>query len=63
MNWKTRQMFSDREHGIVSGLSPVNMTGGGNVPYAEVIRMEEQFLQLPKTYLLKKKKHFLNKLT
>ena len=33
MNWKTRQMFSDREHGIVSGLSPVNMTGGGNVPY------------------------------
>ena len=32
MNWKTRQMFSDREHGIVSGLSPVNMTGGGNVP-------------------------------
>ena len=33
MNWKTRQMFSDQEHGIVSGLSPVNMTGGGNVPY------------------------------
>jgi len=33
MNWKTRQMFSDREHGIVSGLSPINMTGGGNVPY------------------------------
>jgi len=33
MNWKTRQLFSDREHGIVSGLSPVNMTGGGNVPY------------------------------
>ena len=33
MNWKTRQMFSDREHGIVSGLSPISMTGGGNVPY------------------------------
>jgi hypothetical protein len=33
MNWKTRQMFSDREHGIVSGLSPVNMAGGGTVPY------------------------------
>jgi hypothetical protein len=33
MNWKTRQLFSDREHGIVSGLSPVNMMGGGNVPY------------------------------
>ena len=33
MNWKTRQLFSDQEHGIVSGLSPVNMTGGGNVPY------------------------------
>jgi hypothetical protein len=33
MNWKTRQLFSDREHGIVSGLSPVNMAGGGNVPY------------------------------
>ena len=33
MNWKTRQLFSDREHGIVSGLSPVNMTGGGAVPY------------------------------
>ena len=32
MNWKTRQMFSDREHGIVSGLSPVNMVGGGSVP-------------------------------
>ena len=32
MNWKTRQMFSDREHGIVSGLSPVNMMGGGSVP-------------------------------
>ena len=32
MNWKNRQMFSDREHGIVSGLSPVNMTGGGSVP-------------------------------
>ncbi len=32
MNWKTRQLFSDREHGIVSGLSPVNMTGGGSVP-------------------------------
>jgi len=26
-------MFSDREHGIVSGLSPISMTGGGNVPY------------------------------
>jgi len=33
MNWKTRQLFSDREHGIVSGLSPVNMAGGGTVPY------------------------------
>ena len=33
MNWKTRQLFSDREHGIVSGLSPISMTGGGNVPY------------------------------
>jgi hypothetical protein len=33
MNWKTRKLFSDREHGIVSGLSPINMTGGGNVPY------------------------------
>jgi hypothetical protein len=33
MNWKTRQMFSDREHGIVSGLSPVNMAGGGSVPW------------------------------
>jgi len=32
MNWKTRQLFSDREHGIVSGLSPVNMAGGGTVP-------------------------------
>ena len=32
MNWKTRQLFSDREHGIVSGLSPVNMMGGGSVP-------------------------------
>ena len=32
MNWKNRQMFSDREHGIVSGLSPVNMAGGGSVP-------------------------------
>ena len=32
MNWKTRQMFSDREHGIVSGLSPINMRGGGPVP-------------------------------
>ena len=32
MNWKTRQMFSDREHGIVSGLSPVNMVNGGSVP-------------------------------
>jgi hypothetical protein len=32
MNWKTRQLFSDREHGIVSGLSPVNMMGGGTVP-------------------------------
>ena len=32
MNWKNRQMFSDREHGIVSGLSPVNMMGGGSVP-------------------------------
>jgi len=33
MNWKGRQMFSDREHGIVSGLSPVNMTNGGSVSY------------------------------
>ena len=33
MNWKTRKLFSDREHGIVSGLSPISMTGGGNVPY------------------------------
>ena len=33
MNWKTRQLFSDQEHGIVSGLSPINMTSGGNVPY------------------------------
>ena len=33
MNWKNRQLFSDREHGIVSGLSPISMTGGGNVPY------------------------------
>jgi len=32
MNWKTRQLFSDREHGIVSGLSPVNMVNGGSVP-------------------------------
>ena len=32
MNWKTRQMFSDREHGIVSGLSPINMVNGGSVP-------------------------------
>ena len=32
MNWKNRQMFSDREHGIVSGLSPINMMGGGSVP-------------------------------
>ena len=32
MNWKTRQMFSDQEHGIVSGLSPINMMGGGSVP-------------------------------
>jgi hypothetical protein len=32
MNWKTRQLFSDREHGIVSGLSPVNMMNGGSVP-------------------------------
>ena len=32
MNWKTRQMFSDREHGLVSGLSPINMMGGGSVP-------------------------------
>ena len=32
MNWKTRQLFSDREHGIVSGLSPVNMVNGGTVP-------------------------------
>ena len=32
MNWKNRQMFSDRAHGIVSGLSPVNMMGGGSVP-------------------------------
>jgi len=32
VNWKTRQMFSDREHGIVSGLSPINMRGGGPVP-------------------------------
>ena len=33
MNWKGRQMFSDREHGIVSGLSPINMTNGGSVSY------------------------------
>ena len=33
MDWKGRQMFSDREHGIVSGLSPINMTNGGNVSY------------------------------
>jgi hypothetical protein len=32
MNWKNRQMFSDREHGIVSGLSPINMVNGGSVP-------------------------------
>ena len=32
MNWKTRQLFSDREHGIVSGLSPINMVNGGSVP-------------------------------
>ena len=32
MNWKTRQLFSDREHGIVSGLSPLNMVNGGSVP-------------------------------
>ena len=32
MNWKTRQLFSDREHGIVSDLSPVNMVNGGSVP-------------------------------
>jgi hypothetical protein len=33
MNWKTRQLFSDREHGIVSGLSPLNMMGGGAVSW------------------------------
>ena len=33
MNWKTRQLFSDREHGIVSGLSPLNMMGGGTVSW------------------------------
>jgi len=32
MNWKTRQLFSDQEHGIVSGLSPINMVNGGSVP-------------------------------
>jgi hypothetical protein len=32
MNWKTRQMFSDQEHGLVSGLSPINMVNGGSVP-------------------------------
>ena len=33
MNWKTRQLFSNREQGIMSGLDPIPMMGGGSVPY------------------------------
>ena len=32
-NWKNRQMFSNREQGIMSGLDPVPMMAGGFVPY------------------------------
>jgi len=31
--WKKRKMFSNREQGIMSGLDPVPMMGGGYVPY------------------------------
>jgi len=33
MNWKNRQLFSNREQGIMSGLDPIPMMGGGSVPY------------------------------
>ena len=33
MNWKARQLFSNREQGIMSGLDPIPMMGGGSVPY------------------------------
>lgn len=35
MNWKDRRIFSGQERGILSGMTPVEMTHGGMTPYPQ----------------------------